>query len=168
MNQYEQLLAGGDLRSIGNSNAVSATVDTQQDFDDLMELLNHQDRRIVMRAIDVIEKVTRKHTAYLKPHTERVMSLLPAKHIELKWHIALLLGRIDLPDESFARVWNTLSEWAINKQESKIVRVNSLQTLFELSERKKAYTRSLQKVVGSVLQENIPSINARVKKLGLL
>ena len=38
MNAFEQLLAGGDLRTIGNSNRVVGLVQNQKDFDELFAL----------------------------------------------------------------------------------------------------------------------------------
>jgi hypothetical protein len=165
MNQYEQSLGGGDLRSMGNSNKVSKSVHTQKDFDELMELLDHTDRKIVMRAADVIEKVTQRYKAYLKPRAKKILSLLSAEHIELKWHVALLVGRIDLPYHSLGLIWNKLSESALDKTESKIVRVNAIQTLSGLCNSHREYNGLLQSLISAVSQENIPSINARIKKL---
>jgi hypothetical protein len=48
MKQLEEMLSGGDLRSVGQSNVVVSKIKTQHDFDNLIELLFYADRLIVM------------------------------------------------------------------------------------------------------------------------
>lgn len=52
MNQFEEILQGGDLRSIGESNRIGSLIKNQEDFDELFELLFHTDRKVAMRAAD--------------------------------------------------------------------------------------------------------------------
>lgn len=56
--RFEEILKGGDLRSIGKTNEVVGMVNNQKSFDELYQLLFHPDRKIVMRAADAIEKIT--------------------------------------------------------------------------------------------------------------
>ncbi len=58
-----------------------------------------------------------------------------------------------------------LSEWATTKNESRIVRVNSMQALFELSKRGKSLTQYFSMIITELETENIPSINARIKSI---
>jgi len=55
--------------------------------------------------------------------------------------------------------------WAKDKTNSRIVRVNSMQALFELSRQNKKFTKKFQQLIGELQKENIPSINARIRKL---
>jgi hypothetical protein len=52
MTDLINLLRGGDLRSIGQSDTVVQLINNQEQFDELFELLFHSDRRIVMRSAD--------------------------------------------------------------------------------------------------------------------
>ena len=62
------LLGGGDLRSISGSNEVELFIHNQNEFDVLFNFLNDNRRIIVMRAADSIEKVSRRHAAYMDKH----------------------------------------------------------------------------------------------------
>lgn len=41
--------------------------------------------------------------------------------------MALLVSRLKLAKSEIGKVWATLMKWALDKKESKIVRVNSIQ-----------------------------------------
>ena len=91
---FLELLRGGDLRSIGKSTAVFAMVSNQSMFDELWTALFSDDRLVVMRAADVIEKVTLNHPEWLHNHVDQLIQLAEgAKHKELKWHLAQQIGR---------------------------------------------------------------------------
>ena len=138
MAQFEKVLAGGDLRSIGKSNSVVLKVRDQDGFDELFKCQFYNDRIVVMRAADAIEKITIQHASYLTKYKSDLLKLcLTAKNKELKWHLALLVLRLNLSVEEIEVVWQLLSGWALDKQESKIVRVNAMQALYEISLREK-------------------------------
>lgn len=163
---FAHLLLGGDLRSIARSNEVVRRVTDQQTFDQLFTFLLHHERLLVMRAADAIEKITLKNNAYLAPHKPQLLALMKsALHKELKWHLALLVARLDLSPEEAQDIADTLDYWALNPNESKLVRVNSLQGLFELSGRYPALRESFFRVLRSLEHERIPSLVARVRKL---
>ncbi|HUH33888.1 MAG TPA: hypothetical protein VLZ28_08030, partial [Daejeonella sp.] len=95
MKQLEKMLAGNDLRSIGQVTLVIQTIKDQSDFDELFQSLFNPDRGIVMRAADAIEKITVNKHDYLVKHKEQILDLCrTAKDKELKWHLALLLPRV--------------------------------------------------------------------------
>lgn len=166
MNPFYKILQGGDLRSIGQSNAVVSLVNDQASFDALFELLHYTDRKLVMRSADAIEKISLQHPGYLKKHKQALLQLAAADgNIELKWHLSLLLPRLPLTKKELHTVWELLTCWALNKKESKIVRVNALQALFDLSRQQKDLEKAFRQTVALVSKENIASINARIKKL---
>lgn len=162
----ENILKGGDLRSMGQSNKIVQLTDSQKKFDDLFRLLFHSDRKVVMRAADAIEKITIDKTEYLYGHKKEIMELTgKAQNKELKWHLALLASRLILSAKEFEKLWYKLSEWATNKKESKIVRVNSLQGLFELLSQNNKFQKEFYNILSQINKENIPSLNARIKKI---
>ena len=164
--QFVKLLSGGDLRSIGKSNLIVSKVKNQNDFDELFKCLFHKDRIVVMRAADAIEKITVSNPLYLIKHKKKIIELSNiAKDKELKWHLALLISRLNYIGKYLNNVWNLLSEWATTKNESRIVRVNSMQALFELSKREKSLTQYFSMIITELEKENIPSINARIKSI---
>lgn len=166
MMSFEKLIGEGDLRSIGNSNAIIEKIKNQNSFDELFTLLFHPNRLIVMRAADAIEKLTITKPLYLAKHKKALIKLCHAAiHKELKWHLALLVARVDLEAEEFSNVWELLTQWAKDKTNSKIVRVNSLQSLFELSNHRTEKKKLFGTILNALEKEHIPSIDARIKKL---
>lgn len=83
----------------------------------------------------------------------------------LKWHIAQLITRVRLNNKELKSVWHILAYWALNRNESKIVRVNSLQGLFELSKKNVVLAHDYEKIKTALKREKIPSIQARIRKL---
>lgn len=166
MSKYQDLLHGGDLRSIGKSNKIIQYVKNQEDFDELFIELTNPDRKVVMRTADAIEKITINHPGYLKIHKNQLLQLLKnARNIELKWHMALLISRVSLTEKELGLVWRTLTSWALNQQESKIVRVNSIQGLYYLLQLQPALKHDFNLTLSNIEKEGIPSITARIKKI---
>lgn len=166
MTQFEKILSGGDLRSLGISNSVITKIKNQNTFDDLFRYLFHEDRLVVMRAADTIEKIAKHNPQYLTKHKEEIIELCNvAKDNELKWHLALLIARLHLDNKEFGNAWNTLSNWAKDMTNSRIVRVNSIQSLFEMMKQKGELEKDFSLILSELEKENIPSVNARIRKL---
>jgi hypothetical protein len=83
----------------------------------------------------------------------------------LKWHLALLVPRLELTADERKEVWGIFSYWALNPNESKIARVNWLQGLFELSQLYPDLKDSFQHTLHALEHEQIPSLQARIRKL---
>ena len=128
--------------------------------------MHDNDRAIVMKTIDLIEKITLTNKEYLENHKSEIINLCKeSENIELKWHLAQLLERLRYTNEEIKIVKKILEEWILDKKESKIVRVNSLQSLYELIKTNKEYQKEFIDIVEKIKKENIASINARIKKL---
>ena len=166
MKRISDILKGGDLRSLGQSNKVVALIHNQQGFDELFQLLFHPDRKVVMRSADAKEKITLKNAGFLKQHKANILKLIEtAKYIELKWHLALIASRLHLTQKEFEKVWQILTGWANDKNESKIVRVNSVQGLFNLLQTKQELKQVFNLTMSQIEKENIPSINTRIRNI---
>ena len=160
------LLSGGDLRSIGGSAEVVGLIHDQEDFDILFDFLYCGDRLIIMRAADAIEKISRNYTSYLDKYKLSLLGLLAdATDKELKWHLAQLVPRLKINSDEKNNAFEIFKKWLLNENESKIVRANSIQALYELSCNSKALTKDFDEILVNIKKENIPSINARIKKL---
>lgn len=163
---FAPLLLGKDLRTNARNKEVINSVRDQKSFDELFSLIFHHERPLVMRAADAVEKITAIHREFLIPHKPQIMSLLKsAMNNEFQWHIAQLIPRIDLNEEELKEAWAILTYWAKNPNESKIVRVNSLQALFDLSRPYPELRADFEKTLHGMEHEPIPSIQARIKKL---
>jgi hypothetical protein len=166
MSELEKLLSGGDLRSIGKSGSVISKIKSQSDFNELFSYLFHHDRIVVMRAADAIEKITLTKPGYLKNHAQEIILLSgKATNKELMWHLAQLLSRLRLTRNEFRSAWNILTTWAKDITNSRIVRVNSIQALFDLLSRNKSLLKDFNRTLLELEKENIPSIQARIKMI---
>lgn len=166
MPSFAEILSGGDLRSIGAGNDVAAQIQQQADFDALFDCLFLADRRVVMRAADALEKVSRKHPDYLIPHRAALLQLSrEAVDKELLWHLAQLLPRLEWDENDVDICRQLLLHWAAGKEHSRIVRVNALQGLFDLAKAHPGLRPELELLLDAIEKEGIPSLVARVRLL---
>ena len=162
---FDDFLSGGDLRSIARVDELVGMIKNQEEFDQLFSILYQNDRLRAMRAADAVEKITSQSPEYLAKHKPGLLRLCQNEvPKELKWHIALLLARLPYKDDELGEVWEVLTQWATNKQESRIVRVNALQTLFDLIPLHPELEKDFLTTIAQVERENVPSINARIRK----
>ncbi len=169
MNDILSYLIEGDLRSISKVDQLVEQITTQADFDVLFKYLQTDDRLVVMRTADAVEKITRQNPQFLVVHKKAYFSLLTkAKNKELKWHLAQLAARFSYSSEELEVIWQRLQKWATDKKESKIVRVNAVQALFDLSLIDLSRRPQFQKMAQILKSEGVPSIDARLRKLNIL
>jgi hypothetical protein len=166
MKKIEKLLSGHDLRSIGNAGIVAGKIQSQRSFDNLFLLLYNKDRRIVMRTADAIEKITVIHPEFLSKHKPEVVNLLAtAEHKELKWHLAQIVSRLPLSQVEAIKIFQVLTGWLKDENESRIVRVNSLDTLYTLSTLNTLLKADFERLISQSGIFQAPSLKARLKKL---
>ncbi|MEO8961017.1 MAG: hypothetical protein ABI325_03995 [Ginsengibacter sp.] len=166
MKQFVRLLSGGDLRSAGKSNDAVLKVRNEDDFDELFKCLSYKDKLVRMRAADAIEKITLKYPSYLFNHKADLMDLCcTVTEKKLKWNFALMVTRLDLTDNEKEIVWQRLTGWALDGDESKKVRINSIRAMHAIAERDNFYVKDFELATERVKKENIPSLNARIEML---
>ncbi|MEO9004531.1 MAG: hypothetical protein ABI288_07330 [Ginsengibacter sp.] len=166
MIQFVKLLSGSEPRSAGRSNDAVLKVRNDDDFDELFKCLSYKDRMVRMRAADAIEKITLKYPSYLFKHKSDLMDLCcTVKEKRLKGHFALLVPRLNLTANEKEIVWQRLTGWALDREESKRVRINSIQALYEIAEGDNFYIKDFELAIDQVEKENITSLNARIKRL---
>ncbi|TCI77712.1 hypothetical protein EVJ20_07050 [Exiguobacterium sp. SH0S1] len=159
-------LQGGDLRSIGRVDEVVQFVgDDSERFAELMVGLT-DDRPVVrMRSADAVEKITRRYPELLKAHQAPLLELLPAfTQQEVRWHVAQLMPRLPLSDDEAGQVVRVLKAW-IASETSKIVIVNSLQALFDLSVRYSRFHDELIDLLHKQLDTGSPAVRSRCNTL---
>ena len=135
-------------------------------FDALFENVYYNDRKVVMRAMDAIEKITLNAPHFLHVHKAAIWSLFKtAKDKELKRHLVLLVPRLQWQDEEWAFLWDVLTHWALDKKESRIVRVNAIQALSDLLPQHPELAQDFHWTLTEIAKEQTPSINARIRKI---
>lgn len=163
--QFLDQLKGGDLRSLGQSNEVVKCISTQQSFNELFKCIFYPDRVVAMRSMDAVEKVTLVHPEYLQQHSSELFQLLDqAQYKEFKWHLPLLIVRLSFSKVEAGKVWEKLTNWALDQNESKIVRVNSIQALYYLLKQYPDLRTGFNQTLKELEKTDIPSIKARLKQ----
>ncbi len=85
LDEILKYLKGDDLRSVGSVAELIPHIRCQVDFDILFTILHWDNRLLVMRAVDAIEKITVYHPEYLYGHRKELMLFLSsAKNKEFK------------------------------------------------------------------------------------
>ncbi|SKC83588.1 hypothetical protein [Ohtaekwangia koreensis] len=164
--ELSHLLIGRDIRTNQRNQEVIKRIKDQAAFNELFAFLFHHERALVMRAAEAIEKITRQHKEYIQSHKAHLLSLMQTSdHVELKWHIAQLLPRLELSNSELTVVWHKLYYWAMNPNEGKIVRINALQGLHQLSLLHPSLKGSLGEVLTQLGYEKTPWLRASIRKL---
>lgn len=159
-------LKGGDLRSIGKADEVARQIgDNQKLFDEIFQGIFDTDPIIRMRAADAIEKVSQKYPQLLKKHKNKILkNLVNFEQQEVKWHIALMVSYLNLTTIESEKVFTELSKWA-NDDKSKIVRVNSMQALADISMKKNNIKAKTLALIKEQMETGTPSLMSRGRKL---
>ena len=74
-------------------------------------------------------------------------------------------NRLNFTPAETGKVWNILTQWVTDRNESKIVRVNALQSLFIIQKQHPQLQKDFSLIVAIISREQIPSLNARIRKL---
>lgn len=97
------MLAGGDPRSLGNTDqVVSFVLAERARLADLFNCVFHPDAIVRMRAGDALEKICRQHPDWFQPFKKRLLGEWSlSTQPSLQWHLAQILSDIPLePAES--------------------------------------------------------------------
>lgn len=161
-------LGGGDRRSIGAADLVAseAMLDAAV-FAALIDLLDHADPLVRMRAADAAEKASRNDHALLGPHRARLLSLLgSATQQEVRWHLAQMSPRAGFDTSDRRRAFDLLV--AHLDDPSQIVRVAALQALTELAQLDPARRDDTRRLLRHHARRGGPAVRARCRKLAAL
>lgn len=136
------LLVGGDRRSIARSNEALARLRADPTrIADLASLVDDDDALVVMRAVDLIEKLAHEHPEWIQPHRRRLIGPLaqhPAWEVRLqiartlpllRWTpaerkraVAILLGYARHP-QKFVKAWSVDSLSRFAAQDASLLHV---------------------------------------------
>lgn len=164
MNRLHHLLEKGNLNSQGKTQEVIDSIQSQNDFDEIFRLLSADNPKIVMRASDVLEKVSRKHQDWLISHKNELFHYLhTTKNKIFKFHLCLLVVRLPLNEEETGLLWQYFAQTALDKKESKIVRVNCIEGMASILEKFPELKTDFNLIIREAEREKIPSINARIR-----
>jgi hypothetical protein len=159
------MLKGGDRRSIGKSNHVAKLVLSQPSrFAELVGLLRDEDPLVRMRAADAAEKVTVKRPELLRPHKRELLGLLAeAEQIELRWHLAAMVTRLELSAAERLRAAAALQRYLEDR--SSIVKTFAMHGLVDLARHDPALRETAKQTLEEALRTGTPAMKARARKL---
>ena len=131
---------------------------------ELFKGLYQNDYRKVRFAAELIESAYFNDPSLLIPHKKQIFWLCKnADLIQLKWSLAKMLGKVPLDEDEFGNAWEILNNWARDRKESRIVRVNSVESISALIEYFPELQQEMVWLMEDLYQENIPSLNARIR-----
>lgn len=161
-----QTLSKGDLRTTGAADFVaSVLIRIPRQIAGVFAGLYTDDPGVRMRCADALAKVAAKKPELLAPFRRKLLKdISQIDQQEVQWHVAEILGYIEL-STSEAKVAGKILEGYFDKSESRIVRVNALQTLVVLS-KKHAFLRDAANARLKIARNSgVPSLEARARKL---
>jgi hypothetical protein len=137
-----RMMVGGDRRSIARSNEALALLRVEPArISDLVRLVDDTDWLVVMRTIDLMEKLAHEHPDWIQPHRKlfigplaehpsweirlqiaRALPLLRWTPAERKRVVAILLGYVEHP-QKFLKAWSADSLSRLAVDDASLMRV---------------------------------------------
>lgn len=159
------IFQGGDRRSIGRSGEVVRLVlKNPRRFSELVACLWSEDPAVRLRAADAAEKISLQRPGLLQRHKAELLGLLAeTTQIELRWHLAQMIPRLQLSPRERHRAVASLQRYLDDR--SSIVRTFALQALFDLSRDDAALRDNVGQLLETALKSGTPAMKARARKL---
>ncbi|MGH6823718.1 MAG: hypothetical protein ACREC4_09575 [Methylocella sp.] len=166
MDSLSNMLRGGDRRSIGQSDAVVASVRRAPErAEELRHLLADDDPIIRTRAADAAEKLSRDDPSLIGPCKKLLLErTLDDGTAEVRWHLIQMMARLRL-DANEAEDLMAYFAVCFRDDPSRIVRVTALQAAGDLAARHSELGDEFGKILRLARNSPRPSLRARAKKL---
>jgi hypothetical protein len=164
-NQIQNLLREGDLRSIGRvAEVIELVLDNNQLFESLVLGMAADEPGVRMRACDAVEKISRQHPHYLRPHKDFILNQISGiSQQEVQWHIAQIIPRLELSDQEIKQANEVLLGYLDST--SKIVQTNALTALVELNNTDPIMIRRIMSILKHYVESGSPAVKNRAEKL---
>lgn len=166
--QIRSLLQAGDRRTVRNvAEVVHAVLKKPELVSDLVQCVFNVDVGLRMRAADALEKVSRKRVEELQPYASVLLGLFEeSEQQELRWHLAVILPRLQLNASERRRTSEALRQCMAAK--SSIVKTFALQGFFDLTVQEPSLVPTVLDLLMSAERNGTPAMRARSRKLLLL
>lgn len=162
-------LSGGDRRSIGRSNEITADVlarpaHAARLLKVLIGALTSPDEVLRMRSADAVEKITMRRPELLQPFKKNLLSLAGTiTQKEVRWHLALLIPRLKLTPTERAAAVEILFDYLRDK--SSIVKTFAMQSLADLASTDQKLKSQIRPLFEELTQIGTPAMRARGRKI---
>jgi hypothetical protein len=159
-------LAAGDMRQTGAAGAIAAEMLVRpQCLPELLAALEDARPGVRMRAADALEKVSAAKPALVQPHGATLLKLAAnATQQELRWHLAQMIGRLDLTPAQAKRAAAVFAYW-LAADDSRIVRVMALQAVADMARSHPTLRPQARALCEQALNSPFPAVRARARKL---
>lgn len=165
MNDLLVKLSGGNRRSIGRADEVAREILSDPKlFSQVFDAVLSPDPVLRMRAADAIEKATREHPELLQPYKRKIFqkaALIDQQ--EVRWHIALMLPRLDLTPTEKDLAISILLDYL--KHKSSIVRTCAMQGLADLAIKNAQLRKRVLPLLESLTENGTAAMRSRGRKL---
>jgi len=126
----------------------------------LIECLWDEDEVLAGQAADALETVVGERPHALQPWKEALLGLLvESKGIKLRWHLGLIVARLQLTRAECRRVADVLSGWLADP--SSIVKTCAMQGLAELTRQDQSMTEEVLDQLRALTRSGTPAMRAR-------
>ncbi len=130
----------------------------------LIECLWDEDEGVAGRAADALETIAGERPQSLQPWKQALLGLLvESKGIKLRWHLGLIVARLQLTRAECRRVANVLSGWLDDP--SSIVKTCAMQGLAELTLQDQSMTEEVLDLLRALTRSGTPAMRARGRTL---
>jgi hypothetical protein len=165
MHPILKTLAGGDRRSIGRSNQVVTQVLANPAlFRYVFEGITTEDQVLGMRSADAVEKISAKRPALLNPFKRKILAAAAsATQKEIRWHLALIIPRLNLTPNEKAAAIEVLFDYLRDK--SSIVKAFAMQALADLAATDAKLKSQVRPLLEELTQIGTPAMRARGRKI---
>lgn len=159
------MLVGHDRRSIGAAGEVARLIEeAPHRLGEVMVAISDEDPVVRMRASDAVEKATRTHPELLAPFSSELLGpLADIDQQEVRWHVLMMLPRLNLTEEERIRAW-AVAEHSLSHP-SQIVECEALTAMFKLSRCDPARREAFEVVSGRLMHSGSASVRARIRRL---
>lgn len=160
--KLRDLLAEGDKRTVRKVDAAFQLLCSHPALlEEIIEMIQGASEALAMRAADCLEKFNREHVDQVEKYKDDLIHILvEVSQKEVRWHLAQILPRLQLSQDDLevaSKVW--IHDFYNSK--SAIVRVESLQALFNIRDRYAKALPELKKALESAASADSPAVKTR-------
>ncbi len=159
-----RLLSSADRRTVAGVDDAIARVERDPSlFRVLVRGVGNKSDVVRMRCADAIEKLSRTHAEWLKPHRAALLRAARVPQPEIRWHMAQLMPRMGLTPAQRAEAYEILLDYLADK--SSIVKTFAMQGLADLSEQDPRLLKRTMPLLEKLARTGTPAMRARGKRL---
>jgi HEAT repeat protein len=162
----EQLLDGGDRRSIGGVRRLVARVRRNPALlPDVVAALSSPRPLVAMRAADALEKISHYAADRLEPYRRRLLRVtIQSADPIVRWNLIQLLPRLACGRLATRRLARRLELWYL-MDASAIVRASALEAIVTLGERDEGVQALAHRMLGVAMSSPSAAVRARARRL---